>query len=313
MLDDIYAKAILFDSGKKFLLITTDIGSIGLDLSRRIAARIRQATGIPEDAIAIQCTHTHAAPAVIDVTGTPADRKFQDLLEERMTGIAKQAQANLEPAVLELGQTASSIALNRRVGNRANTWDKDSGPIDTTFSVLLARSPAGKYLGVLVNYPTHPVALRDDNYKISADFPGVLYKRLGAALNCPVLYMQGCCGDMIPKVFGTVKEMESYGIRMAEESIRALAIARPVSSDLVDCKARRISLTYVAPYTLAEFRAKSAEFAKASEYAAGVGEAVSGLSAEGRRAAGAARVYGSRVPSRRRAHRAAAWRSAAPH
>jgi hypothetical protein len=265
VLDDIYAKAMMFDSGRKLLVITTDIGSIGLDLSRRIAARIGEATGIPEDAVAIQCTHTHAAPAVLDVTLTPADRKYQDLLEERMVAIAKQAQANLAPAVLELGQVASSIALNRRYGNRENTWDKDSGPIESTFSVLLARSPGGKNLGVLVNYPTHPVALRNDNYKISADFPGVMYKRLGAAIHCPVLYMQGCCGDMIPKVFGTVKEMESYGVRMAEEALRAMSVARPISAGGADYKAKRIALDYVAPYSLAEFRARAAELSKGSD------------------------------------------------
>src|SRR5205085_8302673 len=121
--------------------------------------------------------------------------------------------------------------LNRRVGNRENKWDKDSGPIDPTFSVLLFRSTSGKYLGVMVNYATHPVTLRADNYQVSADFPGVLYHRLGAEMDCPVVYLQGCCGDVIPKVFGTVKEMESFGVRMADEALAAAALAKPVSGD----------------------------------------------------------------------------------
>src|SRR5437868_7791089 len=130
---------------------------------------------------------------------TPADRRFQELLEQRLVQVAREAQRNLTPAALELGQTRSSIGLNRRVGNRENKWDKDSGPIDPTFSVLLFRSTSGKYLGVMVNYATHPVTLRADNYQVSADFPGVLYHRLGTEMDCLVVYLQGCCGDVIPK------------------------------------------------------------------------------------------------------------------
>src|SRR5205085_7800008 len=77
-------------------------------------------------------------------------------------------------------------------------------------------------------------------------------------------YMQGCCGDVIPKVFGTVKEMESFGVRMAEEALTAAALAKPVTGDSIDCKARRISLHFVAPYSLDAFRPKLAEFEQGS-------------------------------------------------
>jgi neutral ceramidase len=264
ILDEIYAKAIVFDSDKSFLLVTADIGAIGLDLSRRIASRVRQATGIPEDAVAIQCTHDHSAPAVLDIPMTAEDTRFQQFLEDRIVLIATQAHKNLTPAVLELGQVASSIGLNRRVGNRENTWDKDSGPIDETFSVLLIRPPSGaRYLGALVNYAAHPVTMRDNNNKVSADFPGVLYRTLGSELNCPVVYLQGCCGDIIPKVFGGVKEMESFGTRMADEALRAMAAARSICGSSIDYQVRHINLEFVAPFSLSEFRPKASEYATA--------------------------------------------------
>lgn len=261
LLDDIYAKAIVFDSNKRFLLITADIGAIGLDLSRRIASRIREATGIPEDGVAIQCTHNHSAPAVLGIPMTPADTRFQQLLEDRIVLIATQAHQNLTPALLELGQVASSIGLNRRTANRENTWDKDSGPIDDSFSVLLIRQPSGnKYLGVLVNYAVHPVTMRANNNKISADFPGVVYRTLGNKFNCPIVYLQGCCGEVIPKIFGGVQEMESFGSKMVDEALRAVALAKPISGTSIDYQARRINLEFVAPYSLLEFRAKACEY-----------------------------------------------------
>ena len=58
------------------------------------------------------------------------------------------------------------------------------------------------------NYPSHPVTLREDNDKISADFPGVLYGELGRTLHCPIMYLQACCGDVIPKIVKVVPAAE---------------------------------------------------------------------------------------------------------
>ncbi|HWB83821.1 MAG TPA: neutral/alkaline non-lysosomal ceramidase N-terminal domain-containing protein [Bryobacteraceae bacterium] len=265
ILDDIFAKAILLDCGKRFLIITMDVGAIGFPLYRRIARRIHETIKIDEDAIMIQCTHDHSAPANIDVTGTDADLRFHELLLSKLVYLASETQRNLAPATLSFGQTESHIARNRRVGAKTSTWDRDSGPIESAFSVVLIQSPEGRNRGVIVNYPTHPVTLRDDNNKISADFPGVLYKELGRSLNCPVMYMQGTCGDMIPKIFGTTREMEEYGRKMAEEAQRALAAAKPLSADSLDFRTQRVVVTFVSPYTLDDFRARYATFFKGQE------------------------------------------------
>ncbi|HWB86204.1 MAG TPA: neutral/alkaline non-lysosomal ceramidase N-terminal domain-containing protein [Bryobacteraceae bacterium] len=266
VLDDIFAKAFLFENGKQFLVITLDVGAIGFDFTRRVYRRIHEEAKLAEDSVSITCTHDHSAPALLPIPSLPADRRFQILLEDKLVELAKQAKKNLTAATLEFGQIESSIGLNRRVGNRANTWNKDSGPIDPTFSVLLAKSPEGKNLGVLVNYPSHPVTLREDNDKVSADFPGVLYKELGSSLNCPVMYLQACCGDVIPKVFGGVKEMNEYGKKMAEEARRALAAAKPLSSPTVNYLSTRVVMTFVAPVPLDEFRANYSKYFRGSHY-----------------------------------------------
>lgn len=266
VLDDIWAKAFLFDSGKRFLWISLDVGAIGFDFTRRVCRRIQMDAKIPADAISIQVTHDHSAPALLGIPSTPADQRFQILLEDKLAALAKQAVRNLTDATLDFGQIDSFIGLNRRVGNRANSWNKDSGPIDSKFSVILARSTGGKNLGVIVNYPSHPVTLREDNDKISADFPGVMYKELGGSLSCPVMFSQACAGDVIPKVFGTPKEMTEYGKKMADEARRALAAARPLTTPTVDYASRRIIMTFVAPVPLDEFRANYNQYFKRSTH-----------------------------------------------
>lgn len=262
--DKIFAKAFLFDWGKRFLVIMTDVGAIGFPLRRRIAARIADRINISEDAIMIQCSHDHSAPSLMTTTKWAADPRFQVFYEDQLVAVAQQAQRDLASAILYFGQTESSISLNRRVGNRANTWNKDSGPIDSVFNVLQVKSPEGRDRGIIVNYPAHGVTLRDDNSQISADFPGALYDDLGSSQKCTVAYMQGCCGDMIPKVFGTSRELEDFGHRMANEARRALASAKPVRGDSLDCSSVRVTLTFVAPYTLDELRARYGELTSGS-------------------------------------------------
>jgi len=264
--DEIFAKAFLFDWGKQFLVITMDLGAIGLPLRRRIARRIHETIKIDEDAIMMQVTHDHSAPATLDIPSTPADVRFQQLLEDRLVQVATAARHDLAPAALAYGSTESFIALNRRVGDRRNTWNKDSGPIDSVMSVLMLTSTEGRRRGVIVNYPSHPVTLREDNERISADFPGVLYRELGSSLGCPVAYMQGCCGDMIPKVFGTEKEMNEYGRKMADEARRALANTSAVRGNGLDFRCQRVILTFIAPYSLDEFRQRYPEFTKRGHY-----------------------------------------------
>src|SRR5581483_7995369 len=229
---------------------------------RRIARRIHETLKMDEDAIMIQATHDHSAPAVIDFTGLPADQRFQQLIEDKLVMLASQAKRDLAPAVLSYGCTNSFIGLNRRVGERASTWNKESGPIDSTMSVLLVTSPEGHNRGVIVNYASHPVTLRPDNLQISADFPGVLYRELGRSLGCPVAYMQGCCGDTIPKIFGTATEMEEYGRKMADEAQRALSAAKPIQVNSLDYRSQRVVVTFVAPYTLDDFRARYKDYFK---------------------------------------------------
>jgi hypothetical protein len=260
VMDDIFAKVWLFDAGRTFLLITLDAGAIGFDLQRRIARRLHEEMGIDPDAVAIQVTHDHSAPALLEIPSVHADRRFQILVEDKLVLLARDARKNMAPATLSFGQVDSFIGLNRRVGNRENTWNKESGPIDPKMSVLLARSADGANRGVLVSYPSHPVTLREDNDRISADFPGVLYRELGAALRCPVMYLQACCGDVIPKVFGGVKEMQEYGKKMASEAQRALATAVPLADPAVDSRTRRVVFTFVAPVPLDELRANYSQY-----------------------------------------------------
>src|SRR5581483_12014784 len=138
--DEIFAKAFLFDWGKQFLVITMDLGAIGLPLRRRIARRIHETIKIDEDAIMMQVTHDHSAPATLDIPSTPADVRFQQLLEDRLVQVATAARHDLAPAALAYGSRESLTAVTGGGGARQNTWKKASGQTDSVRSVLMLTS-----------------------------------------------------------------------------------------------------------------------------------------------------------------------------
>jgi hypothetical protein len=259
--DDIFAKAFLFDWGKRFLIIMTEVSGIALSQRRRIGARIarlRHCRRRDYDPV-----HSRSLRAFL---AGHASLDHRPALREALRGPPDRGRAagttRSRTAVLYFGQSESFIGLNRRVGDRTSTWNKESGPIDSVLNVLHVQAPDGRNRGIIVNYAAHLVTLRTEDCLISTDFPGALYKDLGSSEKCPVAFMQGCCGDMIPKVFGTTREMEEFGHKMADEARRALATAKPVTGNSLDYSSAGVTLTFVAPFTLDEMRANYGKLTK---------------------------------------------------
>ena len=71
--DNLYARAFLFDSQKRFLLITLDMGAVDYTFCKNASDRISKTTDIEPAATAINCSHTHSAPSVMPVRGLEAD------------------------------------------------------------------------------------------------------------------------------------------------------------------------------------------------------------------------------------------------
>ncbi len=99
VLDDIYAKAAVFDDGKtKAAMVVCDL--IGLPRSIALEARriVEQKTGIPADRVMISVTHTHTAPVVLggssrDEAATGGSQLSKDYAKQLPEWIAEAVAA----------------------------------------------------------------------------------------------------------------------------------------------------------------------------------------------------------------------------
>lgn len=251
VLDDLYARAIAFEAdGRKALVFSCDLLEVELAWSRALLRRIESETGVGGERVILACTHSHSAPAMVVQPDQAEDGpdgvvlKWRAFLEDRLVAAARAACEDLAPVVVKGGRAESRAGVNRRcVGPRRGLLPVRSDPdgeMDPTVTTLLFESPEGKRRAALVHYACHPVIYKtnavEGKVAASRDFCGVVVDLLEEALACPVIFANGCCGDINPAVgCDDIREPElkqaacfRTGEMIADAALRALEGLTPI-------------------------------------------------------------------------------------
>ncbi len=207
--DSIRAKALLIKSGdKKLLFIGIDLVGANLELWQAVVEHL-QPRGYDRNEIFVSATHTHSGPGALSKNIFWAaialdffQKKAYDAFMGSIYSAIDQAEANLRPAEIRFTSfDVNGISHNRR---------RDEAGVDPTARVFWIRDQeSGKFMGSMVNYAIHGVALDDDNLAYSSDVPGGIERaiedRLAAANGSgsrPVtIFINGAEGDISPNAF----------------------------------------------------------------------------------------------------------------
>jgi hypothetical protein len=165
-------------------LVTVDV----VGLHEEDCATIRQRCPLPEDRIVVHATHTHGGPVSMrGRLGQPRDDLWwQRVLDACVDAVTAAWQVRV-PVVLRAGYgPPPGVARNRR---------RPDGPVDDTLPVVRLERDGGSALATVVSYACHPVVLGADNTLLTADYPGVVRRRIAAATEAPALFLTGCAGD----------------------------------------------------------------------------------------------------------------------
>ena len=254
VLDDLYARAIAFETdGRRSLVFSCDLLEVELAWSGALSRRIEREAGVGADGVILACTHSHSSPAMViqpdEEAGGPGEtvRKWRALLEDRLVAAAKAACEDLAPVVVKAGRAASRAGVNRRcVSPRRGSLSVSRNPdgeMDPTVTALLFESPEGARRAALVHYACHPVIYKtnavEGHVAASRDFCGVVVDLLEEALACPVVFANGCCGDINPAIgCDDLRETRlkrdacfRTGEMIADAALRALEKPAPVDTE----------------------------------------------------------------------------------
>ena len=237
VLDPLHAKALVVDDGaSRAALVACDL--IGLMPRTVNAARalIEDAVGLPGSHVMFACSHTHAGPATIDVSGCGVlDEAYVATLPELLArAVIDAANSTQEATVAFARGSAEGLALNRVEG--------DAGPMDDEVVVMQLCAEDGA-LATVYNVAAHGVTHRNTNTGISADWPGVAARVITDAGGGEALFLQGSCGDVNPVLVHTGR-YEEAGRLAGEAVVRASASLQEADEPTVAGASQIIELPF---------------------------------------------------------------------
>jgi hypothetical protein len=201
VLDDLYAKAVVFDNGdRRLALVVCDLLGLGRPVVAAIRDAVRKHTGMEASDVMVTATHTHCGPDV-DLLGDAA----LDHLVELASGSVRAAAGALTDAAVGFGAGTCLAGVSRRHPRAPRApyflYSYPEGTMDTRVLVMSVRDAAGAARGAVVNYACHPVTLGWNELGMSKDYVeytcGVLKSAWGPRA-VPV-FLQGCAGNVNPR------------------------------------------------------------------------------------------------------------------
>ena len=287
VLDPLYARAVVFETGgRKLCIVSLDVTLITDEWADRVRSAAFERFGFERSAVMVHATQTHSAPAVgyimldPDFPDLPGEPEYlrggeRAYCEQACAGAIEaigRAHAALRPATLAVGSAArDGLAFNRRAVMRngkvtmpffhsrrerplgRNDIRYMEGPTDPEVGVLCARDEEMRMVALLLHFSCHPVNVyvRPGNL-VSADWPGAWCAAMQEAFGAEsgAMVVNGCCGNLNPwSPFepDVIADHMLMGNRLAEASREVVAQMRFAETARLDWRSCKVSLPLQEP------------------------------------------------------------------
>lgn len=230
--DPLFARALVLENGsQRIVLVTADLLGLPVPLATEIREAVAEQIGTRSASVMLHCSHTHGGPN----TGTHAgigkiDAPYLDILQRKLSGVAKQAADSLQPAHLTYGEASAQIGINRRqsLPDGQTTMGRNwAGLVLPTVQTLCVNGADGRLFAMLFSHACHPTTLPETNRHITAEWPGSAVAQLkarfrreaadaGVREDALPIFLQGCSGDIGPIREGSWEAMADNGRQIAE-------------------------------------------------------------------------------------------------
>jgi len=185
--DPICATAIVMDDGEdRIAVVSVDMVYPGASMRDDVCREIAQSAGITEDNLMLCATHDHSSVEPdFNLPGVKME------IVERISAAVVEASEELRPARLGVGTGhEGGLTMNRR--------HPGAGPIDPELGVIRIDEADGDPIAVMVNFDAHATVIRQNNFLLSAEYPGCMRQAVREKLgdDVVVLFSNGAEGDV---------------------------------------------------------------------------------------------------------------------
>jgi hypothetical protein len=273
--DPLWARALVLDDGSSRVgLVGLDLGGVPAALLAQVREQAASRDGIEAEGLLLGATHSHSGPHLWSDEPTDLEREYAESLPARVGEAISGAVASLAEGSVSVASGWAAAGINRREllpGGRVQLGRNHFGPFDPELGVLRVDDAHGETIGVVMNYAAHALCLAEDNYLLTADYPGhachYVEDRLGKGVS---IFFNGAAGDVNPREGpmyhgvlngGSFLAAQHAGDAIATETIRVLAKAVKLENSELACASRKIELPTNPERALkaAEERVRAAE------------------------------------------------------
>ncbi|GAB3795190.1 neutral/alkaline non-lysosomal ceramidase N-terminal domain-containing protein [Spirosoma humi] len=261
---DLWAKVLALEdeTGKRAVLVTTDMLGFPKAMSDRIRARLNSQFGLSKAQIILNSSHTHSGPVLdnalqdiypFDAAEQAKIDRYSRWLEAQIVTLVGQALQKLEPVELFSQNGVTRFQVNRRNNKEGALLDQTElkGPNDYAVPVIKLIDTTGKLKSIVFGYACHPTVL--DLYQWSGDYAGFAQLELEKAHpGVTALFFQGAAGDQNPLPRRTIALARQYGRELAAAVDRVLDEPMRTLSPQIRTAYSEIDLPFSAPPSEAE-------------------------------------------------------------
>lgn len=221
VLHDIYTVVYYFRTSKEDkVIIYGDLLWWGSDFIDTMNKQISQKFNLRYEDIVFTASHNHSGP------GT--SKNFTELLEEVDYDYLRELQDNVLTAIHESQKNLQEVSLKKaeyyldlnvyrrvNIDNEIKMMPNLEMEVDKIVTLLKFVNKEDEPVGFIVHYPCH-ANVANINY-VNGDYPGVLMKLLDNHYDTTSMFMQGCTGDIRPKIIvgneffsGDIERVEQF-------------------------------------------------------------------------------------------------------
>lgn len=206
--EDLHAKALAVEdeTGRRAVLLTFELLFVLPEQRDLVADHCERRWDVERDAVLINPSHTHYAPAhgtrPDDLDDDPDDRErltadFRSSVDETLTDVVDRAFEDLEPARFTHGRSTCAMGMCRRrpKEDQVHFGPNPDGPTDDDVDVLAVETDGG-LKSILFGYACHPTAGPPDRNMVNGDWAGYAMRYLEEAHpDATAMFLIGCGGD----------------------------------------------------------------------------------------------------------------------
>lgn len=249
----------LRSGGKTVVIVACDLVGVTRAMTRRVRALVREAVGLPDEAVMVSCSHTHSGPNTIELIGWgEADPPYREILPTRIAQACVAAVRDLSEArLMHAHVPCEGIGLNREQDKDAppleevlrDDWRPAKPELTDTKCHVIRVDKAGRIAGFCSYFGCHPVVCCSTTRFIHGDYAGVATNLLEREHPGAVgLFLQGAQGDVNSCVVHKPEQdallaLDVIAGRYARQVRHGLEVAEPVRVDAPRAVLREVTFT----------------------------------------------------------------------